>query len=367
MVRLVVASLLIFSVCDTCGVLAQATKTKRSSRVPSQKKQGPPTQPGAAGRDHAFSLDSINDVLWWLPEDTQTVSVVRGPFKVIAPILEPPEGMPATEQLDLTLRMAPLGIFQTVKKGTFYKHLVGRNVLLGVEGSRRFRAPTELGEMLYEGCDIVILQQGLGPARDALLKQMGSQAKQVQTIAGQQVVLFEETLESDIWKIFICIPEPDVLLCATNRAYLTEVLNRMHQRGQKRALPEDFPEWKHVDTGARFWAVRHYDKDDAQDDPSSPLRGRQGDPRWPDTEAVGIVFSFDPSRSKVATVKYLSGNKDAVKLFGDQQSQVDQGFKPVIRLAEPGVVEMVVTFADPEEASMFLFVLLGLLGHGTFL
>ncbi|HWN99934.1 MAG TPA: hypothetical protein VNS63_11765 [Blastocatellia bacterium] len=363
MAKIVVASLLILSVCGISSVPAQELRARQTS---AQTTQAPRTKSGELTRDHAFSLDSIDDVLWWLPEDTQTVSVVRGPFKAGAPISEPPEDMPAIEQLDLTLRMAPLEIFYTIKKGRFYKNLVGRNVLFGVKGSRRFRPPTGLGEMLFEGCDIVILESSLGPTRDALLKQMASQAKQVQTIAGQQVVLFEETLESDTWKVFICVPAPDVLLCATNRGFLTQVLNRMHQRGQKRALPESLPEWKHVDTAARFWAVRHYDKGDAKDDPSSPLSGNQDAANWPDTEAVGIVFDFDPSRSKTATVKYLSGNKDALKVFASEQSQVD-GFKPVIRLAEPGVVEMVVNFSDPEEASTFLLVLLGLLGRATYL
>jgi len=199
MFRLVVALLLIFAVSDTCQVRAQAPKNKRATRVPSPKHQAPTAQPGAAGRDRAFSLDSINDVLWWLPEDTQTVSVVRGPFKAIAPIAEPPEDNPTapiseppednptTEQVSLVLQMHPLGGFEAIKKGRYYKPLVGRNVLFGVEASRKFRSPTGLGEMRYEGCDIVILQPGLGTARDALLKQMASQAKQVQTIAGQQV------------------------------------------------------------------------------------------------------------------------------------------------------------------------------------
>jgi hypothetical protein len=140
----------------------------------------------------------------------------------------------------------------------------------------------------------------------------------------------------------------------------------MHQHGQKRALPEDLPEWKHVNTAAKFWAVRHYDKDDAQNDPSSPLRGEQKGANWPDKQAVGIVFDLDPSRSPVATLNYLSANKDARKIFADEQTRVDRGFKPVIREREPGVVEMQFSLDDPKQSGMFLFVLLFLLGHGTY-
>jgi hypothetical protein len=140
----------------------------------------------------------------------------------------------------------------------------------------------------------------------------------------------------------------------------------MHQRGQTRALPDSLPEWKHVDTRARFWAVRHYDRGDAQNDPSSPLSGEQLEANWPDTEAVGIVFNWDPGQSKFATIKYLSGNKDALRLFADQYAKIEEGFKPVIRLAEPGVVEMVVNLAERDESPLFLFVLLGLLGHAIY-
>ena len=359
MAKLVVASLLMLSVCGISKIPAQALSVRRT---PSTKTQAPLARSGTAISDH-----SINDVLWWLPEDTQTVSVVRGPFKALSPIAEPSEDMPATlEHVNLVLQMLPLGAISTIKKGRYYKPLVGRNVLFGIEGSRKFRSPKSLGSMRYEGCAIVILQAGLGTARDALLKQMASQAKQVQTIAGQQVALFEETLEGDVWKIFICIPQPDVLLCATNRTFLAQVLHRMHQRGRTRSLPNSLPEWKHVDTRARFWAVRHYDKNDAQNDPSSPLSGEQLEANWPDTEAVGIVFNLDPSQSKSATIKYLSGNKDALRLFTDAHAKIE-GFKPVIRLAEPGVVEMVVNLGNPDESPAFLLVLLGLLGQAVYL
>ena len=83
---------------------------------------------------------------------------------------------------------------------------------------------------------------------------------------------------------------------------------------------------------------------------------------WPDTQAVGIVFDLDPDRSPLATVKYLSANKDARKLFADEHSK-DQEFKPVIRENEPGVVEMLVPLDNLHWSGMFLFVLTCLLGH----
>ena len=362
MTKLTVASLLIFSFCGISTVRAQTPRNRRPQTATKQAAQ----QTNSAHKAPTSRAYSVDDVIWWLPEDTQTLSVVRGPYKTTPPISELPERISAIEQVALVLRMAPFGSFQMINEGSFYKLLVGRTVLFGVEASRKFRAPEDLGGMLYEGCDIVVFQEGLGPARDELLKQMASQAKQVQTIAGQEVMSFEETLEHDLWEFFICIPSPDVLLCATNKDFLAQVLTRMHKRGQTRALPDNLREWKLVDTTARFWALRHYDKADAIEDPSSPLSGEQSAANWPDTKAVGIVFAFDPASSKVATVKYLSDNKDALKLFSDEHLKIGQGFNPVIRQTTDGVVEMKVSLTDDEGSSMFLMVLFALLGHAVF-
>ncbi|HSE36309.1 MAG TPA: hypothetical protein VLG74_03335 [Blastocatellia bacterium] len=169
----------------------------------------------------------MKEVLWWLPEDTEAVSVVRGPFKAAVPLLEPPENMTAIEYVDLALQHSSLGVLQTIKRGQFYEPLVGRSVLFCVDGSRRFRPPTSLGGMLYEGCHIIVFQRGLGPPRDSLIRRMASSAKRVQSIAGQQVMTFEERLDEDTWEILVAFPAPEVLLCATNQTFLTQVLNRM--------------------------------------------------------------------------------------------------------------------------------------------
>src|SRR5262249_28009630 len=161
---------------------------------------------------------------------------------------------------------------------------IGRTVSFCVDGSRRFRAPTSLGSMRFEGCSIVILKQDLAN-RTALLTQMVSQAKLFHNLGGHRVAEFEEKLEQDIWRFFVTLPAPNVLLCATNQAFLTEVLIRMRNKAATRALLETLPEWKHVNKGAKFWALRHYDKDQAQHDPTSPLSGRELAANWPDTEA----------------------------------------------------------------------------------
>jgi hypothetical protein len=122
-----------------------------------------------------------------------------------------------------------------------------------------------------------------------------------------------------------------------------------------------------VNTSANFWSLRHYDGAQAQYDPSSPLSGRQAAANWPDTEAVGIVFDYDPARSKVAAVRYFS-QKD-LKSFSDimkKASYPGQDFNPHFNETNPGIIEMTVSLDENEQAGMFLFVLLMLFGHGVY-
>lgn len=367
MIKLAIALLLSVLLCGEHEALSQPLQGAPPQRRSSVQKPPPGPPRSNARQDQTVAFDAINQILWWLPEDTQTVSVVRGPFNIVAPPSELPKNLSAVKQVDLVLQMDPLGSFHTLTKGRFYKQLIGHTVSFTVAGSRKFRAPTELGGMLYEGCDVIVFQAGLGPVRDELLKQMASQAIKVEELNGQRVMMFEEKLEEDTWKIFVAIPQPDVLLCATDRGFLSETLNRMQQKGERRALPETLPEWRQVDTGAKYWAVRHYDKDDAQRDPSSPLSGEQMAANEPDTQAVGIVFDFDPSRSKAAKIKYLSANKEALSIAIKLLSQPDEGFTPRIQQSEPGVIEILVTFDNPVSVSLFLLVLYGALGHGTYI
>jgi hypothetical protein len=198
---------------------------------------------------------------------------------------------------------------------------------------------------------------------------MASQAKGFHNLEGHRIAEFEEKLEDDTWKFLVSMPAPNVLLCATSQEFLAQVLNRIAHRGAKRALPETLPEWKHINTEARFWAVRHYAASDAKSDPTSPLSGKRLAANWPDAQAIGIVFDFDPARSKVATIRYLSRSEKGLKLFSDEMKQASypgQDFKPAFYQTEPGIVEMAVSLVENEQPGMFLFVLLLLLGHGVY-
>jgi hypothetical protein len=156
------------------------------------------------------------------------------------------------------------------------------------------------------------------------------------------------------------------LISATNQAFLEETLKRIGKKPDRRALPTDLPEWKHVDVNARAWAVRHYRKESAENDPSSPL-GPEAAANVRDTHAVGVVFWYRPEIDKLTHVRYLSGAKNALELAPRGWRHMSEGLTFDIKQAAPGVVEIAISVSDERTVPMFLFILGASLGHGVYI
>ena len=135
-------------------------------------------------------------------------------------------------------------------------------------------------------------------------------------IEGHQVAVFENKSEQDVWTTYVAFPKPNLAVAATNQDYLREVLARIDGKPGERALPDTLPEWKHVDIHAQFWAVRHCRKTGLQADPTSPFCGCAA--MNTDDQAIGLTFSFDPDKSKTATITYLSGNENGLRGFQEK-------------------------------------------------
>jgi len=294
----------------------------------------------------------------WLPEDTETVIVAQVPFEI---------PKPTAEQLkfDEAIRFLPFGPILSLQNEMLYKKLVGQKVLCAIEGSRRFTAPRNLGMMPYQGAHILQFDPA---ADDALRKAFRiCQEKAVKNIelAGERVAVFTEKHESDKWSFFVSHPQPGVLICATNQDFLEETLKRMGRKPDRRALPADLPEWKQVDINAHVWAIRHYRKESAENDPSSPLRPKAA-ANVPDPDAIGLVFWYRPEIDKLIRVRYLSGAENALDLITEGWRQPTDGVTPDIKQIAPGVVEIAISVSDEITVPMFLMVFLGILGHGIY-
>ena len=143
-------------------------------------------------------------------------------------------------------------------------------------------------------------------------------------------------------------------------------------RGKKgeRALPNDLPEWKYVDTELKFWGLRHFDKEQAEMDPSSPLASRFFSPRGPDPQAIGLTFAYSQSKGKLATITYLSGNKNLAlnpeaSLLSMGATSESKELDTKYRELAPGVVEGTYSLSTSKQIQFFFFAFGWFTGHGV--
>ena len=307
----------------------------------------------------------LERLMSWLPADTETISVARGPFVLTSSTVEHSDAQThpiSDKELAQNFQELPLALLE-FKNGLLTKHLA-------LEGARHFRPPAGLGEMPFEGCAIVF-SEGLRTEITSFAKEARSSGAKVEQIEDQEISVFQEKLEGDTWTTFVAFPSENVVLVATNRNYLAEVLARLRSHNSQRALPDDLPEWKYVDTNARFWGLRHYDKSQAQSDPSSPFGGRKS-ANFPDERAIGLTFVFDPRCGKSAKITYLSGDtsiatKPSSSPLGMGRSPESNGLDIRYRELAPGIVEGSYSLEQSQAVQFFLFVLEGTLGHAVYL
>ncbi len=308
----------------------------------------------------------IKQMLSWFPADTETVTAVTGPVPL--PELE--------KESDGTFTMAGSGHevrdkfmqFPLMLLLDLGKSLQGTSILTAMEGSRDFQPPGGLGMMKYQGGVIAVFAGDIKDRAGSYLKDSKSGIVRTEQIAGHTVAVFKGKSEEDLWTTYVTFPRPNIAVAADNEAYFREILARIDGKQAERALPDTLPEWKHVNTHAQFWAVRHYQKAGAQTDPTSPF-GR-GFGNTTDPQAIGLTFSFDPDKSKTATITYLSGDENSLPRFkkeyftepGPEVTQMHIRYREV----EPGVLEGAYDVDQIELADYFLFVLQALLGHAIY-
>ena len=167
--------------------------------------------------------------------------------------------------------------------------------------------------MPYEGCQIAVFTDDQSSHFDRFMQESAVHGMKAEEIERQRVAVFQRRFEEDMWPIFVAHPLKNVLIVATNREYLQEVLARIRGDIGQRALPETLPEWKHVNRKAKFWGLRHFNKGDAGADPSSPFGGKRT-ANMPDELAIGLTFEGTPNEQQSATIRYLSANPEILRM-----------------------------------------------------
>jgi hypothetical protein len=303
----------------------------------------------------------IQQVLSWLPPDTETVIVARD-FT-----LPDPETLQISRTYTQEWLFASLALRTWGINAPLADYFEGQKVSLAVQGSRGFRSPKSLGFMLFEGCALIVFADRMNDRAERYFKATSNAALRVEEIEGHHIAVFQDRSESDTWTTLVGFAGPNVLLVATHSDYLREMLLRIKGKKGPKALPETLPEWGYVDVNAPFWGLRHFDRAGRDEDPSSPF----WDPSkfvkapWTDDQAIGLTFSYDPAAGKGPAITYLSGNpsaaKETLRLWYEGKR-----LPSVVREVDAKAIAGSYSLEHPE-AIMFTFYLTYLLGHGIFL
>jgi hypothetical protein len=228
-----------------------------------------------------------------------------------------------------------------------------------------------LGEQPYEGAAIVIFSPGSQINPNAALQSLQGESVRSEEIQGTHVLVFQEKMEEDLWTMYVAFPGKDVAVVATDRGYLEEVLTR--RKGgdaQKRALPDSLPEWRFIDQKAAYFGMRHYDRNQAKSDPSSPFGGKKA-ANFPDERAIGFAFSIDTAKPRRVTMTYLSGDlamtpeQSPLRILttAPEARNIDSQLRSV----GPGVVQVSSSFKTVEGLDFFVLLLEGFMGHAIYL
>jgi hypothetical protein len=261
--------------------------------------------PQSSGNSTAATDQTVveNDLIWWLPADTESVVAARGPFLI-------PTGSDKTSDENnpawytkKTTQTEIRDAFEELPLELYYdldltETLKGTTIAYAMQGSRHFRSPQSGDEVMeFEGCSIIVFNKDLGALVSTTEKALAKIGARSETIGGMHVLVIQEKSEGPVQVRLLAFPRSNVLLVASNRQYLREVLARMAQRKARRALPDQLPEWRFLDANARFWGLRHYDPTQAKLDPTSPLGEDRtfvpGDPK-----AIGVLFALDPNNEQ---------------------------------------------------------------------
>ncbi len=290
-----------------------------------------------------FLPPRLAQALSYLPPQSETLAVDQKSRPVLPE--EPDSGdKPQTGEYALPANL---------QLSVIARALVGRNIELSLEARSNFRAPQGFGLMPYDGSGLVYLKPQAGQTRELLKAAVWKGMKRT-TLAGQEIGIFEEKREHDLWRVYVAVPRPDLIVLATDRASMITTLARMQRPTlSDRAMPANWSGWKLVDTTAPFWAVRRLDLPQSTGFPIV-------DKRDPKMRALVVFPRVRPDKKTEWVVKCDGDPKNLRALF----TRILREVKGAIASPKGApITEFVVGQPD----GYFTFYALGLLGTGIYL
>ncbi len=301
---------------------------------------------------HAQDLPlDVAQTLTWLPPQSETLAVARGPLTIPIPMQKG-----ASPKHDAPVeKVNPHFWLSNLQLGIIVPNLVGRTIELSLEARSNFRPPASLGLMPYDGCGVVQLRPLAGATAESLRAKLARGAKRKATIAGEEVSVFEDKRIDDVWRIYVAVPRPNLVLLATTHAQLETVLRRMNGKlSGPRAFLAEWSGWKLVNTSAPFWAVRRFDLTQSV--------GVLGPPHK-DLQAKALSVEATGTSASALLLKYQSPNTGIAKqMFDAIKSELRTGV--TIRQVAPDLTLISVSGQNPNMANFYV---LAFLGTGVYL
>ena len=289
----------------------------------------PPAAVAPAAAEHRLPAD-VEQVIGWLPEDTESIMLARGPLKEGTlrdvrdpspfPVVEfasPKDDSRPEKQAPRLVPITPITV-KPLELDFRQEALVGSTWLIGMAGKaflqnigksavrfavaagRRFGLPVIGRALTYEGCEIIVFDKAVP---DVAVQAKGQEKLSVEQIENNRVVRIETDLEwgekDEKLTIYYAKPKPNVLVAASNESFLRTTLQRIVRLAARRTPVLDFPEWKFVDVQAPVWGIRHR---------------RTATPIWivakawqdplPPTALNGITYYYEPRPSNSITLRW---------------------------------------------------------------
>jgi hypothetical protein len=266
----------------------------------------------------------VEDVLTWLPADTESLWVNQVPFTV--------EDSSASDIYGQPVRTYSLDRLAALDEGRFYRALMGHTVRLVIAAGRAIQ-PGEGGIPGFARKGDITYVYFLDGAID-----LGAPGERIEgkpawratariddgapIRPGQQ----RTTRDDENW---LALAGPDILLVANQRDTLRDIVMHLGNPAKERALPAQLPEWAHVDTSAAFWGLRHY--------PASSLR---------DGTAAGATAALNAETGKLEILYFGGSPSDDAGYAGQfRTEQIVGGWRLEADIRERGVWPVHFAFA----------------------
>ena len=247
--------------------------------------------------------EPVAEFIRWLPANTETLIVTQTPVTVDVKT-KYPEPTPAS----FAQRLTSIGsLFPD------YAWWDGVKFNRVVAGSCNFRRPKALGVFPFDGCSILFVDKSSPVSSSQMMLSARANCSGKTAEQGVELFCFERKLEDDQLSFYLCSPQKDVLLWATDRAYLAEVLQRF-KNGKPQAVFLKPVLWKAIPRTATLFVLRDTTKAQGE---SAEMANTIGDPAngslYIDRGPIGYAASYQLARKELV-VSYYSNDAKALQL-----------------------------------------------------